>query len=90
MCASNPCKHGGSCTPLVGAYSCTCTWAFSGPTCDQQSCHLRINDDCYVLSSGPDSWTAGLAKCNQAGGTLAEICDEFTNTNLRNVMTGTF
>ena len=42
-----------------------------------------------MLSSGPESWTLGLAKCNQAGGTLAEICDGNTNANLRNVMAGT-
>ena len=90
MCASNPCKHGGTCTQLAGGYECTCTWAFSGPTCEEQSCDLTRNDLCYVLSTEQVTWYSALQICRQAGGTLAEVCDGETNDQLFAVMDGKF
>lgn len=33
-CSPNPCKNGGSCTDLVGGYSCSCPAGYSGITCE--------------------------------------------------------
>ena len=88
MCASIPCKNGGSCTPLVGAYACTCVGGFSGPTCDERVCDLTINDICYVMSLEHVSWHSAKAKCSEAGDKLAEMCDVNTNFNIWGILAG--
>lgn len=32
-CASGPCENGGTCTDGINEFSCTCTIAWTGPTC---------------------------------------------------------
>lgn len=40
-CASNPCRHGGSCLDRFNMFVCECPPGYSGPTCDTNVCLLE-------------------------------------------------
>lgn len=74
-CASNPCLHGGTCTPgQLDAYTCACSRGFSGSNCD-------INvDDCVsepCLNGGTceDGIGGYICHCNE--GLTGEFCQVF-------------
>ncbi|XP_065923868.1 uncharacterized protein [Magallana gigas] len=60
-CASNPCLYGGTCTDLVGGYSCTCPTGYQGTRCQNRvnPCSLNrcSNGQCV------DAYSMDLFKC---------------------------
>ena len=62
----------------------------SGPTCDDRVCDLTINDICYVMSLEQVPWHSAKAKCSEAGGKLAEVCDAITNWQLWGILAGKY
>lgn len=72
MCASNPCHHGGTCTPgQLDTYTCACSRGFSGSSCD-----LNI-DDCTLepcLNGGTCEDGVGGFICICSEGITGEVC----------------
>lgn len=42
-CDSAPCKNGGTCRDLLGAFTCNCTEEFSGKQCEIGKCFLHVS-----------------------------------------------
>ncbi len=80
-CESNPCENGGTCTDLIGDFSCNCPPGLTGPTCDInigvcQSNSCANGGTCINLGSGSDSSSEMINtfSCNCAAGFTGSTC----------------
>lgn len=50
-CDSSPCKHGGTCTPTINGYTCTCPSNYGGTNCDSKYKYgFRFRTDSVIFN----------------------------------------
>ena len=67
QCTSDPCQHGGQCTPAADTYTCTCTDSYQGANC---GCPSNV-----CLNGATCANTNGSYTCQCVAGFYGDSCE---------------
>lgn len=77
-CASNPCRHGGTCNDLIGTFKCDCPDDFVGKQCEAPLLITCDNKPCgkgATCKTGTNEITGNNFTCTCAEGMAGPLCD---------------
>jgi len=78
-CASNPCKHGGTCVDGIASYTCTCLTGYTGSNCETDNFDECASSPCMNGASCVAPFNQDLFNCTCRAGFVGTWCQ--TNIN---------
>lgn len=78
-CVSEPCEHGGVCSPVLTGYSCACAEPYSGAICELDGLNCAEGSEGSCLNGGVCTPTAAHGECACPTCYGGARCDEYSS-----------